>query len=183
MTVFDHVLTHASPRRTTELTGVRVRFVNDSMGTEAYLLGLRLFCPAPDVSDETEQVSTTLFLWVEAVLEEFGLSVDDIFAVVTDSGSDVKRCGTAPDLLNKPWAWCAPHFLNRAQVEAAGHSETVVGTKNPAAREVIMALNSIIHHIRKSPKTKVRSWGGWCVKRMAVGVVRYPGVRVHHRPD
>lgn len=135
---------------------MRVRYVNDSMGVETYVLGLRLFAPAPEVSNELEQASTLLFLWVEAVLEEFGLSVDDIFAVVTDSGSDIKRCGTAEDLLNKPWAWCAPHFLNRGQVEAAGHSETAGGTKNPAAREVLMALNSIIHHIRKSPKTKVR---------------------------
>ena len=108
-----------------------MRFVNDSMGVETYLLGLRFFSPALEVSDDLEQVSTTLFLWVEAVLEEFGLSVDDIFAVVTGSGSDVKRCGTAKGLLDKPWAWCAPHFLNRAQVEAAGHSETAAGTKNP----------------------------------------------------
>ena len=144
-------LTHAY-----QTVGVRIRFVNEAMGLETYLLGLRLFDPAPEVSDATEHVSTTLHLWVVAVLAEFSFSKDQIFAAVSDSGSDVKRCIMAPDLLNKLREWCGPHLCNRALVEAAGYSETVNGTKNPAAREVLMALNSIVHHIKKSPKTKVR---------------------------
>lgn len=134
--------------------GLRARFVNDSMGLETYLLGLRPFTPAPELNNEIDHVSDMLKLWADAVLDEFGLSLDNVFAVTSDSGSDVKRCARVS--MDKPWEWCAPHLFNRALVEAMGHTEARAESRNPAGREVIMALNQIISHVKKSPKVAVR---------------------------
>lgn len=147
------------------------------MGVETYLLGLRLFSPAPQVSDELEQVSTTLFLWVEAVLEEFGLSIDDIFAVVTDSGSDVKRCGTAKDLLNKPWAWCPALPEPRA---GGGGGALGDGGRDEEPRRPRGDHGAQLHHPPhpQVPQDQGARMGGLCVRRVVVGVMRSAGVGV-----
>ena len=52
---------------------------------------MRLFEPHPDLG----LGSDTLKLWVEDVLREYGLSVeDDLYGATTDAGSDVKRLAT-----------------------------------------------------------------------------------------
>jgi len=45
-----------------------------------------------------------VYSWVVAVLSDFDISLDnDIFAIVSDGGSDVKCCASNPSFLNKPW--------------------------------------------------------------------------------
>lgn len=150
---------HPGPHLVLVHAGLRTRFVNDSWGLETYLLALRLFDPGPDMTDELEQVSAILKEWVGAVLHEYDITLADIFATSTDSGSDVKRCVRAAELMNLPWEWCGTHLINRAEVEGLGHSETARGTKKPSACKLIMSVNQVVHHVKKSPKTSVRGSG------------------------
>ncbi len=85
-------------------TGVRVRWVDAMIVTRQHLLGLRHLNPTPELYDSVEQYSELVYSWVVAVLSDFDLSVeDDIYAIVSDGGSDVKCCATHTKFLNKPW--------------------------------------------------------------------------------
>ena len=99
--------------------------------------------------------SDLLYDWVKSCLSEFKISERDIFAVVTDSGSDVKRCATHEACLNKPWEWCGPHLLNRALVEGVGYTEDKKDSQNLDGRKLIFEMRNTIMKIKKSENVKV----------------------------
>jgi hypothetical protein len=85
-------------------TGVRIRWVDAQIVTHQHLIGLRHLNPTPELYDSVEQYSELVYSWVVAVLSDFDVSVEeDIYAVVSDGGSDVKCCSTHPKFLHKPW--------------------------------------------------------------------------------
>ena len=78
------------------------------------LLAVKLFRPAPELSDES-RLSEVLLIWVREVLAEYDLADSDLFSTVTDAGSDVRRL--CVKVMTASWEWCIPHMLNTALVE------------------------------------------------------------------
>ena len=134
------------------LAGLRLTWIDDEdWTTHSRLITCRHYNPSTVLRDEA-RASELLFEWVKSCLAEYNLSVDDIFAVVTDSGSDVKRCATSPSLLNKPWEWCGPHLLNRALVEGVGYCEDKKDCQNESGRKLIFEMRNVITKIKKSDR-------------------------------
>ena len=96
-----------------------MRWIDGDCCVRTHLLALRHFDPSSDLRTNN-QLSALVCAWALKCMEEFGLVRQDIAAWVTDSGSDVKRAVTAPELLYAPREWCGPHAFNRAIIAAAG---------------------------------------------------------------
>lgn len=128
--------------------------MNDAWQVRSRLISCRHFNPASEIRDGVA-ASFILAEWTKACLAEFGLTIDDVFAMVTDSGSDVKRCASSAACLQKPWEWCGPHMLNRALIEGAGYDEDKAKSGNPTARQLIYMMRNCIMTIKKSDNAKV----------------------------
>ena len=84
---------------------------------------------------------------MEAVLKEFSISMDMVFASTSDSGSDVKRCMSK--LINKLWEWCIPHLANCALVESFGICRDPNNSINNECRNIIRLVKSTVEHVSK----------------------------------
>lgn len=79
-----------------------MRWGDKGFRAHQHLIGLRHPNPSPELIDNASQYSELLYSWCVAGLAEFNISVeDDVFALVTDGGSDIKCC--AIKFLGKQW--------------------------------------------------------------------------------
>jgi hypothetical protein len=69
--------------------GIRVWWTCHKLKISTRLLAVKRFQPASSLSDA--RLSSVLKLWLDSVMDEYKIHNSDIFACVTDSGSDVKR--------------------------------------------------------------------------------------------
>lgn len=149
------LLTHPPLLLSYKCAGLRLTWIDDDWVRHSRLIACRHYNPSSQLRDEV-RASELLADYVKSCLAEFNLNVQDIYAVVTDSGSDVKRCATHSSCLNKPWEWCGPHLLNRALIDGVGYSEKKDDSNNLSGRELIMQMRNVISKIKKSTTLKVR---------------------------
>ncbi|GAB5030514.1 Hypothetical protein NocV09_00301810 [Nannochloropsis oceanica] len=135
------------------------RWIDAQVSPRQHLIGLRHLAPTPELYAAT-QYSELVYSWVVAVLSDFDISLDnDVFAIVSDGGSDVKCCASNPSFLNKPLEWCGAHMLNRAIAKAleygADEGAGVQGEEEkrdddaPAGGGAIRSGRDLLHFIRK----------------------------------
>ena len=139
--------------------GVRIWYITHKFELVSEMLAIKPYKPAAEVVKSTEpatKASAILQQWFLGVLDEYGISGDQIFSTVTDSGSDVKRCC---DVLmdSSEWEWCIPHMLNTALVEAFGAHEDPKKVKDSAKpiREFIKRVRKVVTHLNKSTTAEV----------------------------
>ncbi len=100
--------------------GVRIFYLNKFFEYKSRLLAVKLYKPHPDLKDK-KSAGELLCIWIEDVLCEFGLNIEDVRSATTDGGSDVKKCFST--FMCDHWIWCIPHLINRALVDALGMNE------------------------------------------------------------
>ncbi|CAM9584816.1 unnamed protein product [Sphacelaria rigidula] len=94
--------------------GLRVHWMTATVTICTALLVVKLFRPAPELSDSMK-LSDVLRLRVGEVLAEYGMSESDLCCTVTDAKSDVKRL--CLKVLDSKWEWCFSHMLYCTLVE------------------------------------------------------------------
>jgi hypothetical protein len=130
--------------------GIRVWWTCHKWKICTRLLAVKRFQPASSLSDT--RLSSVLKLWLDSVMDEYKIHNSDIFACVTDSGSDVKRLCNV--LLDSKWEWCVPLMLNCTLVEGFGVSVDNCKSKNNVARKVFWRIKKVLEHLNKSSKGK-----------------------------
>lgn len=128
--------------------GIRIYFIDKHFNYISKLLAVKLFNPSSQLRANIPRLSNIMKVWVEAVLEEFGLVANDIMSCTTDAGSDIRRLGSI--LLGCKWEWCIPHLLNCALVDSFGSSLNPNMSKNVLARAVIGRAKKLIEFVNKS---------------------------------
>ena len=97
--------------------------------------------------------SQMLDAWATAVLDEFGLGKDDMFAGSGDGGPDVSK--VMQDFFKDSMTeWCISHLLNRCFLDAFGTDIDPSKSKNKAARVFIDKVRKVIESINKSDDLK-----------------------------
>ncbi|CAM9895380.1 unnamed protein product [Scytosiphon promiscuus] len=132
--------------------GIRLFYVDRQWQLKSRLIAVRQFNPSQELLSDN-RLSDLLELYLESVLEEYGLDTTLLFSATSDAGSDVKRLCKV--LLPGLWEWCVCHMINCSLVEAFGTHVDPAKSHNPAARKVVMTVKKVVEHIRKSPRAKV----------------------------
>ena len=100
--------------------GIRAYFYNENASYESRLLSVREFNPSWKVRI-SNALGELIRVWVNAVLNDYDLSEQDIFGSTTDGGSDIKWW--AESLVDSLWEHCPPHLLARVVHGTVGDSE------------------------------------------------------------
>jgi hypothetical protein len=132
---------------------VRLSWIDEAWREKSRLIACRVFDPSFKEQEEAQFYSDLMLEWVKACLEEVGLGLGDIFASVSDGGSDVTRlCMT---LLGKPWEWCGSHCLNLCIKDGFGFTVKNGASTNQLAHDLIVDIKSTISTVMASHKSKV----------------------------
>ena len=126
------------------------------MNDEAHsrMIACRPYNPDPYQADA--RPSELLYIWLNACLEEFGLSSKNIFSSITDSDSNVKRACAV--ILSKRWEWCILHALNRFVAELLGNS-SATSESSKQVQTLFNEIRDVFRQCRSSPKLqKVFVW-------------------------
>lgn len=115
---------------------------------ESFNLAVRGYSPSFEERRQ-QQASDLLKDWTDAVLLEFGIDREKhVLSATSDSGSDVRRAlDTSASLLRE---WCLAHLMNLCLVDAFGMSLNPNKSKNPAARNIVTKVRSLIETVNKS---------------------------------
>jgi len=135
-------------------TGVKVRWMNRMFQVVNYTIACREFNPS-STERENNNLSKLIMDWTLDCMAEVGLQLSDVYAAVSDSGSDVKCAVSSSERMGLSWEWCGPHMINRALEDGYGYCEDKAKSKNLLARAQIMDMRRVNMHIMKSSNSKV----------------------------
>lgn len=90
--------------------GVRVSCTDADMEFKTYLIAIREF-KITSMQSKTKQWSKCILLHIERIMDDFGLSWDQVIGGTTDAGSDIKKI--MQEKLGYMWEWCVSHMLHR----------------------------------------------------------------------
>lgn len=137
----------------TKFFGVRVAFTDvKTLSMKAINLGVKEVNPDSEERDLFIHNSDLLSVYLKEILDEYGLSLNDIVSATTDNGSDIKRL--MEKTIERPREWCIAHLLNCVLVDSFGVSQHERNCKNVQARKVTASLRRIVEHVNKSDKAR-----------------------------
>ena len=113
---------------------------------------IKRYRPSQGALGEAKAAEVLLEIF-KAILHEFGLRPSDLASGTTDSGSDVKSVsvnGLHPNY-GVLWNWCFCHLMVKAAEDAFGTHVDPQKSKNPAARNMLKNVTSIVGTLHKSP--------------------------------
>lgn len=128
----------------TKYLGVRVYFVNKEWQVESIFLGTRRFNPG--ARDRDTGIRRPFRRWLTQLLDDFGLSTDNLFGGMSDAGPDVKwmlRSG-----LGLHWEWCVAHMSNACTKWACGMVNNKKDSKNPEMTDIVERICKTVHQVR-----------------------------------
>ena len=128
-----------------KLVGLRLLFMDPDYVLTTIMLAIREFDPSSTMRTGEGGLATSMRVWMNGMLETFGLSFKNIFGATTDAAGDVRLL--IINSVKAYWEWCPPHNINRSMKHA-------FGDRNIDIQKEIAEMKSTITSLRDHTKQR-----------------------------